>query len=431
MTDWNTVQYTQTVVEAVTVVIAAEIPRANAIYNQFSADARFRAVVQVNNPQDLVARLKTTPAEVLLLDATNFFSGLNEVVAALTGFGGHAYVALPLAAERKDADAVAQIDCVKGVYQAELPLARLLGQIYADAVAARSAARPADALWNAQPGGGGVRGVRIVAVWNQAGGVGKTTVSTNLAVEAARRGLATLLIGLGAPDDTALILGLRREPNINLYRSNPSQEGLKMALQKVGPLDVLVGFPDVLSEAQAISTPLSDPTAIPHLVQAAVYAGYAAIILDAPPTALASAALSAANTLALVCRPSLEGAMRAAEAYRMVAERLACEHRIPPEGIVAVLNRTGPTRMPLADWSKAASSAVGRPFPRIVAEIPDEPRVSQTQDDRRIPLEQVDNFARGIRSLADAIFSPVGAAGQAEPKKNGRRLMLPGVKVSW
>jgi len=43
LTDWNTVQYTQTVVEAVTVVIAAEIPRANAIYNQFSADARFRA----------------------------------------------------------------------------------------------------------------------------------------------------------------------------------------------------------------------------------------------------------------------------------------------------------------------------------------------------------------------------------------------------
>ncbi len=66
--------------------------------------------------------------------------------------------------------------------------------------------------------------------------------------------------------------------------------------------------------------------------------------------------------------------MRTVEAYRTVVERLAGEHHIPASGVYVVLNRMG-GRMSLDEWHKAASALLGRPFPPVVAQIPDEPKV--------------------------------------------------------
>lgn len=395
----------QRAAEAVTVLLAGSIQRLQAWYTALAADARFRVTLQASDPQDLTTKLVTNP-DVLLLDAT-IYPGPQPLMADLTRYHGAAYVLLPLEASREAMDGVAQIPCVKGVYKGDLNLVALLGEMYAAAAAQRSNRlnQGMEALWNPpQSGGGAPLGLRVVAVWNQAGGVGKTTVATNLAYEAARRGLPTLLVGMGAPDDLPLILGLKPEPNLNHWRANPTPEGLKLALQKVDTLDVLAGFPDVLSEARAISTPLDAPESIPRMVMTAAYMGYAVIVLDAPPTALASAALAAANTLVLVARPSLEGVMRTVEAYRTVVERLAGEHHIPPAGVQIVLNRTS-GRMSVDEWHKAASGLLGRPFPPVAAQIAEDSRVGEAQDGRRIPLNMSDTFARGLKPLADALFS--------------------------
>ncbi len=426
---WNANNLVQSA-DAVTVLLAGSIPRLQAWYTALAADARFRVAMQASDPQDLKSKLVTNP-DVLVLDA-GIYPGPQPLLDDLTRYHGAAYVLLPMEASREAMDSVAQIPCVKGVYKGEINLMAIVGEMYAAATAQWQARLNAgmEALWNRPQGMGGGQplGLRVVAVWNQAGGVGKTTIATNLAYEAARRGLPTLLVGMGAPDDLPLILGLKPEPNLNHWRANPTAEGLKLALQKVDTLDVLAGFPDVLSEARAINTPLDAPESLPKLVLTAAYMGYAVIVLDAPPTALASAALAAANTLVLVARPSLEGVMRTVEAYRTVVERLAGEHHIPASGVYVVLNRAG-GRMALDEWHKAASALLGRPFPPVVAQIPDEPRVGEAQDGRKLPMNVSDAFARGLKPLADALFSPQGAQ-QTPQNGNGKKTFeIFGVRV--
>lgn len=418
--------------DAVTVLLAGSIPRLQAWYTALAADARFRVAMQASEPQDLRSKLVTNP-DVLVLDA-GIYPGPQPLLDDLTRYHGAAYVLLPVEASREAMDSIAQIPCVKGVYKGDVNLVALAGDMYAAATAQRQTRLNVgmEALWNRPQtgmlGNGQPLGLRVVAVWNQAGGVGKTTIATNLAYEAARRGLPTLLVGMGAPDDLPLILGLRPEPNLNHWRANPTAEGLKLALQKVDTLDVLAGFPDVLSEARAITTPLDVPESLPKLVLTAAYMGYAAIVLDAPPTALASAALAAANTLVLVARPSLEGVMRTVEAYRTVVERLAGEHHIPAGGVYVVLNRMG-GRMALDEWHKAASALLGRPFPPVVAQIPDEPRVGEAQDGRRIPLNVSDTFARGLKPLADVLFSAQGSSQGAQASNGKKAFEIFGVRV--
>ncbi len=423
----------QQAADAVTVLLAGQIPRLQAWYTALAADARFRVAMQATDPQDLNSKLVTNP-DVLLLDAT-IYPGPQPLLETLTRYHGAAYVLLPLEASREAMDSIAQVPCVKGVYKGDLNLVAIAGEMYAAAQAQRQARMSAgmEALWNRpQSGmgaGGAPLGLRVVAVWNQAGGVGKTTLASNLAYEAARRGLPTLLVGLGAPDDLPLILGLKPEPNLNHWRANPTAEGLKLALQKVDTLDVLAGFPDVLSEARAMNTPLDAPESVPKLVLTAAYMGYAVIVLDAPPTALASAALAAANTLVLVARPSLEGVMRTVEAYRTVVERLAGEHHIPAAGVYVALNRTG-ARMGADEWHKAASTLLGRPFPPVAAQIPDEPRVGEAQDARKLPLNASDTFARSLKPLADALFSTQGAVTGVPQNGSGKKTFeIFGVRV--
>jgi arsenite-transporting ATPase len=297
-------------------------------------------------------------------------------------------------------------------------LVELSGKLLGDAQALRSSSLPGmQGLWKPRDENSSPVGLRIIAVWNQSGGVGKTTIATNLAYSAAQRGLPTLLIGLGAPDDLPLILGLKPEPNLVSWHANPTQEGLKQAIQKLEPLDVLAGFPDVLSEAQAINTPSAAPHSVQKLVLTAAYAGYAVVVLDAPPTVLAAEAISAANSLVLVARPSLEGVMRTVHAYRTVVERLAGEYRIPRNGVFVVLNRMSPGRIASDEWHRAASSLLGQPFPPIVAHIADEPLVGELQDRRRLPLLESDSFSRSLQPLANALFS---LSNHSQEHKNGK-----------
>ncbi len=429
--------------EAVTILLAGPLPRVNAWYAALAADARARVTTYATDPQDLSCKIDSEP-EALLLDA-GIYPHPKGVIDMLTGFGGAAYVILPQGVDKEIVDNIRKVPSVKGLYHGDANLAELSGKLFGDVQVLRQSSRSGmEPLWQPRSagyspaGGGGIAPLRIIAVWNQAGGVGKTTVSTNLAYEAARRGLPTLLIGLGAPDDLPLVLGLKPEPNIVSWRSNPSQDGLKMAIQKFDTLDVLAGFPDVLSESMAYRSeaPAGSqqdvPNSVQKLVLTAAYASYAVIVLDAPPTALAASAISAANTLVLVARPSLEGVMRTVHAYRTVVERLAGEHRIAPGGVFVALNRITPSRMTSDEWHRAASGLLGQPFPPIVAQIADDPQVGELQDRKRIPLMTSEAFTRGIQPLANALFSTNGAhvANSANRlQSKGREINLLGLKL--
>jgi len=63
----------------------------------------------------------------------------------------------------------------------------------------------------------------------------------------------------------------------------------------------------------------------------------------------------------------------------------------------------------------------------VVAQIPDEPKVGEAQDGRKLPLNVSEAFARGLKPLADALFSPQGA--QA-PQNGKKQITLFGVRVT-
>ena len=391
--------------DAVTVLLSGPQARTSAWYAALQADARYRVISWAYDAPDLSAKLASNP-DVLVVDAA-IFTGPQELLQLLSRVQGAAYVLLPLQASEEQYQVVKNARAVKGVYRGEVNLPELARRMYDDVRLLREAAQPGmNAAWELAggPHGGMPVQMRIIAVWNQAGGVGKTTISTNLAYESARRGLPTLLVGLGSPDDLPLILSLKKDPNLSHWRANPTIEGLKAAIQKKDHLDVLAGFPDVLSEAQAIDTPVDAPNSLERLVNQAIRAEYAVIVLDAPPTALAASAISAANTLVMVARPSLEGILRTVEAYRTVVERLAGKHAIPPGGVYVALNRVG-GRLDANEWHRSASAMLGRAFPPVIAQIPDDPRVGGAQDQRSMPLMVSDDFARALKPLADALLS--------------------------
>ena len=124
--------------------------------------------------------------------------------------------------------------------------------------------------------------------------------------------------------------------------------------------------------------------------------------------------------------------MRSVEAYRTVVERLAGEHHIPQSGVYVVLNRMG-GRMGVDEWHKAASALLGRAFPPIIAQIPDDGRVGEAQDNRRMPLNVVDDFSRGLKPLADALFSANNgsrpAVAETQKPKRDKSFEVFGVKV--
>lgn len=423
MTSWtpNPVRAGTTVppAQAVTVLLAGPAQRVNSWYAALLTDPRFNVASRAIEPEDLQSKLAANP-DILLLDAS-ILPGPKELIQLLTRVPHAAYVLLPVqGGDPQTVAMVRQVPAVRDVFVGDVSLPTLVGRMYGDAIALRQSAHPgADtAVWTPTGERGGVpTGLRVIAVWNQMGGVGKTTIATNLAYEAARRGLPTLLVGLGAPDDLPLILGLRAEPNLTHWRANPTEAGFKSALQKLDDLHVLAGFPDMVTDKELLDEPLTAPASIPELARAAAYAGYAVIVLDTPDNALAGPALSAANNLVLAARPSLEGIMRSAVAYRTVVERMAGQHRIPATGVHVVLCRTG-NRMDAGEWHKAASAQIGRSFPPVVAQIPEDPQVGQAQDQRKLPLVASDTFARALKPLADTLLAlPAASNNGHAPKK--------------
>lgn len=390
----------------VTVLLAGPPQRVMGWYSALMNDARFRVLSFATDPNDLLAKLATRP-EVVILDAS-MFPGPKPLIEALTKVSGVAYVLLPLQADAGVREQIGALPAVRGVFVGDLNLLELLPRIYADATARRTQAP--DLSWAVREGGPTLAGLRILTVWNQAGGTGKSTVAAALALEAARRGLPALLVGLGAPDPLPLHLGLAAEPNLTAWMTSPSREGLAGALQRVGDLSVLVGFPDVIAEARAMGMRPEDPGSIPQLAMTAAYAGYAVVIFDAPPEGLAPLAISASNSLLIVARPTVADAWCSVEAVRTVSERLAGQHRIPPEGILVALNRVRQGAMSSGEWHAAASKALGRPFPPVVASIPDDPAVEEAQNHGKPPAHASDRFARAIHTLADALFGKGAAA---------------------
>ena len=421
---WNTAQEN----EVVTVLLAGPKPRSDVWQTALSNDPRFRVTAITSDPKDLLVKLSANP-DVVLMDAA-MFQAAEPFVSALRSMSEAVYAVIPGLPPNDEQAIRSQLTGLahlKGLYSVDMNLQTLMEKIFADTRAAKLAS--GTGAWGAMAGGNGHRPVtaRIITVWNSAGGVGKTTIASSLAYLASQRGYPTLLIGMGSPpDDLPMMLRLSPEPNLAHWSQNPTLEGLRVITQKVGSMDVLGGFLDDMAAGQMMSINRDAPGSFHSLINTAIRQ-YAVVVIDTPPSSNAALALSVSNHLVLVGTPTMAAAMRTAEAYRMVFERMIGMHSLSQTSSYLVLNRAGRGLDP-SQWHRLAADSVSGKFLPLIATVPDNDAVIAAQNERVIPIERNEAFRQSLMPLAGALFAEhYGSNGNG----NGKVRNILGVKVRY
>ena len=380
------------------------------LYSALVGDERFQVQALARSPEEMADKLALQP-QALLIEGT-LYPSPEELNKALAGVACPTVLLLPAHVPQEGMERVQRlpqvVEMVYGAY--DLPA---LADRLAEAVTNRQGTsapangyRPARAVAAA--------GWRCVAVWNLAGGVGKSTVATALALEAAQRRLPTLLVGLGAPDTLPLLLGLHPHPNLTTWRERPRSESLPGAVQSVDSLDILAGFPSPVELAAYLPDALEGSSSLPSLAQAAAHAGYAVVVFDVSAQELAPAALAACNSVVLVGLSTLAGVALSVESQRLVQEVLAGRHPIPPEAMHLVLNRVRPSSL-TPDEALQAARRSQRRLPPLAAVIRDDPAIEESASLQRPAYFHSDPLRQAAKVLGDLLFAPPAAAKSSPP----------------
>ena len=405
----------------ISLLIVAEPQRASGFYAAFLGDARFQVLATATSGEDARAKLAMEP-EVVVVEATVFESP-NAFVQLFGASRTATFVLLPADVAPSHVDVIRRVTCVRDTLVGEVNFVTLAGQIVAAIQSQRQASHASSgsrSLFSAShmPASTAV-GWRAIAVWSPQGGVGKSTVSTALAFEAASRRLPTLLVGLGAPDPIPLGIGLRPEPNIVHWQAAPTAERLKESVQTVDILDVLVGFPDPVSLHAYLPEALDGPSSLPSLTNCAAHAGYAVIIIDVSSQELAVAAISAANTLVIVSIPTLPGVLNTAEAIHLVNDVMMGQHRIARQAMHLVVNKVRDSTLRPEEVIKSGIE-LRKDFPSLAAYVPDDPQIEVALNQRRPAYYHSEPLRRMSRTVGDLLFASPAALARQDEERMGK-----------
>jgi cellulose biosynthesis protein BcsQ len=394
---WNTPA------QSISLVIAAPAAKAQSLYSALAGDSRFSVAALATSPAEVTARLALS-RQALLLDGL-LYDGPDEILTALAGYGGRCLLLLPTGV---DPSAVADLEAlpvVARVVQGDVD-APTLATFLVESIGASTTITASGGLpLPLPPRPAIVSGWRAIAVWSLQGGVGKSTLAAALALEAAARRLPTLLVGLGAPDPLPLSLGLRPEPTLAHWRSQPTAEGLQGAVQSLAGLDLLAGFPSPLDLAAYVPHALEGEQSLRQLTAVAAHAGYGVVVLDVSAPELAPAALAAANTLLLVGAPTLPGILSLVEGVRLASEHLEPRHRLPASAVHLVLNRVRATTFTPEEVVQNGSRLL-KGFPPLATAINDDPAIDESLNLRRPAYYHSDNLRQGVKAVGDLLFAP-------------------------
>lgn len=407
--------------QPVTLLVIGEPQRVQGLYAAFLGDARFQVLATATTSEDVRAKLAMEP-ETVVAEGT-VFHGPEALAAAFAACRSVVFILLPQGVQSSHVDVIRGLAPVQEVIVGEANFATLAGQLYAAVQARRQARRVSSggqALFAGNhPPAITMTGWRAVAVWSPQGGVGKSTIATALAFEAASRRLPALLIGLGAPDPIPLANGLRPEPNLVTWQTSPTVETLRASVQKLDVLDVLTGFPDPLSLATYLPNALDGTGSLPALTGCAAHAGYAVVVLDVSAQELAAAAISAANTLVLVGLPTLPGVLAATEAVHLVNDVMAGQHRIARQAIHLVVNKVRDSTLRPDEVVKTGAE-VRKDFPSLAATMPDDPQIEIALNQRRPAYYHSEPLRRLTRVLGDLLFASPALAAAKHEERLGR-----------
>jgi chromosome partitioning protein len=189
--------------------------------------------------------------------------------------------------------------------------------------------------------------MRIIAVMNQKGGVGKTTTSVNLAAGLARQGRRVCVIDLDPQAHSSLHLGVDLSGNVNsIYQVFAGAKPLGDVVQMVAanlwlaPADLDLAA----TELELVDAPGREFVLKEAFRQAEVSSRFDYIVLDCPPSlgVLTINALSAAGEVFIPLQPhffALQGLSKLFETTALVTRRLNRDLKV--SGIILCLYETG------------------------------------------------------------------------------------------
>ena len=195
-----------------------------------------------------------------------------------------------------------------------------------------------------------VRPVHVLALANQKGGVGKTTVTLGLASAAFSRGLRTLVVDLDPQSDVSTGMDVSPEGHSNIadVLESPKEKTVRDAIvssgwtkHHEGNIDVLVGSPAAIN----FDGPHPSIREIWKLEEAlaSVEKDYDLVLIDCAPSlnALTRTAWAASDRVLVVTEPGLFAVAAADRALRAIEEiRRGISPRLQPLGIVINRART-------------------------------------------------------------------------------------------
>jgi pilus assembly protein CpaE len=272
------------------------------------------------------------------------------------------------------------------------------------------ALRKAAALTNGSGGGG-----KILTVFSPKGGSGKTVLSTNIAVAAARAGTKTLLVDLDLQfGDAALALGVSPRATISDLAGSSGHTDVEKLKAFVCPGPAaelaLLPAPTRPEDAQVISQ--ADMKAILD----AGRASYGAVVVDTGPlfdTAML-AAVDCTDHLLIVSNPEITS-LKNVRIGLETLDRLG----FPRDRISVVVNRVGaPGGVVRREIEQALET-------EIAFELPDDPEVPKALN-RAVPAviaNEDGRFARAVSELGKSLIGegvPV-ASQQRRSLLRGRR----------
>lgn len=254
------------------------------------------------------------------------------------------------------------------------------------------------------------RGMKIIAVANQKGGVGKTTTSVNLAACLAHRGVRVLLLDLDPQGNASSALGNKASEGQSLYRVLIGEDSI---LTKIQP----TRFPTlsvIPAQTELAGAEVDLVRAENHLVRLREVLAplresgrFDYVIIDCPPSLgiLMTSALSAADGLLIPIQCEyfgLEGLARIVDIHeQIVASGINTDVRL--EGIVMTMydGRTG--------HSRAVVDEVRRAFGPLVYEImiPRSITVAESQSFEKALVEYAPSskVAQAYAALADEFLA--------------------------
>lgn len=189
--------------------------------------------------------------------------------------------------------------------------------------------------------------MRIIAVMNQKGGVGKTTTSVNLAAGLARQGRRVCVIDLDPQAHSSIHLGVDLQGGTNsIYQVFAGAKTFPDVTQMVeknlwlAPADIDLAA----TELELVDAPGREYVLKQALNRAEVKEQFDYIVMDCPPSlgVLTINALSVANEVFIPLQPhffALQGLSKLFETTALVTRRLNRDLRV--SGIVLCLYDTG------------------------------------------------------------------------------------------